>query len=307
MRPVLLLRDRPAFPFYRTSTVEAARGQWPLNEPLLAPFVNFSLTYPRPSKAKMAALVEQQKRFVNMFRDFVYVHMPPPPPSPVELALQRSLAERLERVEWNRSIRALETILEDLERLAYMRRRRLSGDMFIFSAGLVPMFSTDRAKVRARINTLLPPEYLEPVLIPDQVLGYAMPNYRDRFGFSHDLWLEARTEVLRDDPLSPEELLGWLEDHCTQHWDHQLPDGMFVYHEDGALPDLREVNLRALCVLPYPNRLITWVVELTQRRTTYDVVHMVLCCEWVMRKMEQMKDIPPASYMFSEEGDEGAP
>jgi hypothetical protein len=307
MRPVLLLRDRPAFPFYRTSTVEAARAQWPLNEPLLDSYGHLPLTYPRPSKAKMAALVEQQKKFVNMFCDFVYVRMPPPPPSPVELALEQFLAERLERVEWNRSIRALEMILDDLERLAYMRRRRLSRDMFIFSAGLVPMFSADRAKIEARINVLLPPEYLEPVLIPDQVLGYEMPHYRDRFGISHDLWLEARTEVLRDDPLSPEELMVWLEDHCTQHWDHQRPDGTYVYHEDGTQPNLREVNLRALCVLPYPSRLITWVVEMTQRRPTYDVVHTVLCCEWVMRKMEQMKDIPPASYMFSEEGDEGAP
>jgi hypothetical protein len=335
----LLLKDRPEFPFYTTSTTEAAYTQWPLCQryPSPAPFCILieGVSFPEPELFE-PPLVELPSEGVSFPEPELFepplvepqsegVSFPEPeyprlelfqrplvePPSEEELELEDAIATKLERIEWNRSIASLQRLVEDLWRLGDMRSSRFRG---LYLAGYV-FFQAEHERVQARILALTPKTFQLPVVpaLEDDILGYRMPPSVSTFSLLHDTYLTFYKAWHQKDQLSAKNLEEWLEDNCCSDWSKRDVNGEYYagfwkYPEGSAEREnawelTRETNFQALCSLPYPSRAIMLAVEGGCLNRCESVAYTVLCCEWFKRKLQQMKDIPFESYMVEEDDD----
>ncbi len=340
----LFLKDHPEFPFYTTSTPEAAHTQWPLNQIRILPLLpsewipSFSFEdlvradqiRKRDNEKPMSfadARIVIQAGFVpfdplpaSNYRGMgieAFTMEPPLPATTEELEFEDFIALRIEKIESNRSITSLERLIEDLWELAKLRRQR---NRFMIGVIMQTPFPRDMECIEKRIAALLPAAYLEPVQpsLEGEILGYTIPEFYTTFALAHNSYLQLRREWEREDQLSREDLRTWLEQHCCSDWgridaygDSYM--GFWEYPEDtheykNAYALTRKANLDALWTLPYPSAAIAWTIGIGCGNREECIMYTILCCEWFQRKWEQMKDIPVSSYMFDDEaGDDEKP
>lgn len=298
-----MLSDRPAFPFYTTSTVEAAYTQWPLCQRYLSTSDLPPLVL-KPQPPQIASTLAFYASQLGTYR-----WLSDRPPSPDELELRYSVVTRLDRLPMIRSVAALEQLVKDLYTLGTMVDRRTGISRFVGP----PRYAADIEDVEARIEELLPAAFLKSVEPPiePEILGYTLPEWATRFAMGHSLYRQFHEAWHREDQLSREELLEWLEDNCCSDWSRmdvqgESYGGFWRYPEDSPeyanAGDLsRATNLQALCSLPYPARAIMLAVDVGCGNRQESVPYTVLCCEWFQRKLAQMQDFPFVTYMVDEE------
>jgi len=228
-----LLRDRPAFPFYTTSTPEAAYTQWPLCQirlPDLRPIDSVPYeTLQKRSEGKeggnyramgtdrlVSGVVSVNTRgFRTLLDEIIDFIGSPVPPSDDELILELSLVYRFRDIEFNRSIRALETMISDWKQLLRMRMDRLGYvGLWAMPMGLVP-YGDDINRALRRRDALLPNVFTSPVEPPleEYIHGILMPFYYDHFSLKHDEYLQLRFQWEREDQLPYDSLMRWLKKH----------------------------------------------------------------------------------------------
>lgn len=122
------------------------------------------------------------------------------------------------------------------------------------------------------------------------------------FGLNPSNYLSLCAKWDRVDQLDKVDLLDWLKSNCCSDWSKMDADGdsfggYWNEPEDSeeytnAWEWSRRDNLQALIQLDYPSQAIKWTVKFGCRTRQECVAFTVLCCEWLQRKREQMKDVP---------------
>jgi len=330
-----LLRDRPAFPFYTTSTPEAAYTQWPLCQirlPDLQPIdiIPYEILQKR-SEGKEGGNYRGmgtgpigfvEVGLVNirglhpLLEDIIAFFGSLVPPSRDEVILELSLIHRFRDIEFNRSIRALETMISDWKQLMRMRMHRLGYfGSCVMPVGPVP-YEDDINRALRRRDALLPSVFTSPVEPPleEYIHGILMPFYYEHFSLKHDEYLQLRFQWEREDQLPCDSLMRWLKKHWPPHaFSYESLDkpeetiSLFT-----ILSSFREEHIfQNVCSLPYPSRALMFVLKhhVDPGSLTDHLPFLVRTCEWMQRKLKQMANIPLSSYMFEEEtkGDDECP
>jgi hypothetical protein len=252
---------------------------------------------------------DKKKERVTAYGCLEYRH-DPRPRSPEEIALKESIRERFQCVAMTRDIAALDQLAADFQMLGIMRAHR--HHLMIYDMR-EPFYPNNMRVIKDRVLELLPDAFKQPVQPPiteDEIHGYPMQDGTATFKMGHGFYLAMYREWHRTDQLTGEAFATMLDDICCSDWSkidflgihrngfYDYPEGS--YEHENAWELTRKKNLDALLSLPYPSRAIIEAINVGCESGWECVSAVVLCCEWFKRKLEQMKDFPPSSYMNTE-------
>lgn len=145
--------------------------------------------------------------------------------------------------------------------------------------------------------------YYEDILVctqDERVNGYCMYSKNElEFSIEFEDFLKL-CEIWDDvgNDMDDAEFAQWLEDNCCTDWNKQdrhgkSYGGFWRYPEDSyerehAYELSRADNLKGMCELPYPRRILIDTVQWGCNTRMESVRFSNFCCEWIKRKREHL-------------------